>query len=251
MGRNTQQIGTIRVVCSDPVEATRSVMAFAKDHASGQHVHLANAYTVALADKDRSYREVLLGDAINFPDGKHIATISRLRRDRPLIRQVRGPQLFLDVFDQGRASGIRHFLLGSTEEVLGLLEKRLNELYPGIEIVGTYSPPFRALSEEEFADQDRMISESGAEIVWVGLGTPKQDVECKRMAASIPVTAVAVGAAFDFTAGTLETAPAWMRKAGIEWLHRLSSEPKRLWKRYLFGNTRFLYSAIRHGNGRA
>jgi N-acetylglucosaminyldiphosphoundecaprenol N-acetyl-beta-D-mannosaminyltransferase len=127
----------------------------------------------------------------------------------------------------------------------------LNELYPGIEIVGTYSPPFRALSDEEFADQDRMITESGAEIVWVGLGTPKQDVECKRMAASIPVTAVAVGAAFDFTAGTLETAPAWMRKAGIEWLHRLSSEPKRLWKRYLFGNTRFLYSAIRHGNGRA
>ncbi|WP_370290231.1 WecB/TagA/CpsF family glycosyltransferase [Cryobacterium sp. TMN-39-2] len=210
----------------------------------GRHVHLANAYTIALADKSAEYRQVLARPAVNFPDGKPIGWVSRLKRHSPRLRQVRGPQLFLDVFDQGRSSGVRHYLLGSTPDVLSQLERRLRELHPGVEIVGTESPHFRPLSKTEYAEQDDRIRHSGADIVWVGLGTPKQDFEAMRLAESLPVVAIAIGAAFDFAAGTLREAPRWMTTLGLEWSYRLIREPKRLWRRYLFGNARFLKAAI-------
>ena len=213
-------------------------------HGESQHVHLANAYTVALADESLDYRAVLAPPALNFPDGKPLSWASRLRRDSPRLEQVRGPQLFLDVFDEGRTHGIRHFLLGSTEEVLGLLRDELTTRFPGVEIVGSESPAFRALDHEELEAQDLRILQSGAQIVWVGLGTPKQDIEAQRLASRLPVVAVAVGAAFDFTAGTIPESPEWMKRIGLEWLFRLASEPRRLWKRYLFGNVRFLKASI-------
>ena len=111
-------------------------------------------------------------------------------------------------------------------------------------IVGVESPPFRVLSADELAQQDDRVLSSGADIVWVGLGTPKQDIESERLAAALPIVAVAVGAAFDFTAGTLQEAPAWMKSVGLEWFYRLIKEPRRLWKRYVFGNLRFLKAAL-------
>lgn len=241
----SQMIGPLTLKVSTPQDAVRETLALAHSKARGHHIHLANAYTVALADQDPEYRSMLSGDAINYPDGKHLALLSRIRRDKPGLHQVRGPQFFLDTFDEGRHLGTRHYLLGSTDEVLNLLQTRLHANFPGIEIVGAESPPFRQLSLEEVEAQDGRISASGAEIVWVGLGTPKQDVECKRIASRLPVVAVAVGAAFDFAAGTLRTAPKWMQAAGLEWLHRLLSEPRRLWRRYLFGNARFIRVALR------
>jgi N-acetylglucosaminyldiphosphoundecaprenol N-acetyl-beta-D-mannosaminyltransferase len=208
------------------------------------HIHLANAYTIALADRDEAYRR-LINEGVVFADGKPITWFSRLARQRPMIRQVRGPQLFLDVLDIGRPSGVRHFLLGSTDEVLGQMRLSLAERFEGVMIVGSYSPPFRALTPDEIADQDALIRESDADIVWVGLGTPKQDIEAKRVAQNTARPAVAVGAAFDFAAGTLRVAPGWMQNAGLEWLFRLFSEPRRLWRRYLFGNARFVWAVLR------
>jgi N-acetylglucosaminyldiphosphoundecaprenol N-acetyl-beta-D-mannosaminyltransferase len=238
-----QLIGGVPFVCLSPISAALHIIALATSRSSA-HVHLANAYSVALADQREEYFHTLQLPAINFPDGKPLSWVSRLRGDKPALQQVRGPQFFLDVFDHGRKSGVKHFLLGSTPEVLERLVDELLRRFPGAQIVGVESPPFRLLSTEELQLQDARISQSNAHIVWVGLGTPKQDFEVRRIASTLPVTAVAIGAAFDFTAGTLKEAPSWMSHAGLEWAYRFASEPRRLWRRYVFGNARFLKAAV-------
>lgn len=237
-------VGSVEFVVTSPSRAVDHVISMAVK-GGGRHVHLANAYTVALADKSSDYRKILASPAVNFADGKPIGWVSALRGQSPRLEQVRGPQLFLDVFDRGRAQNVRHYLLGSTPEVLALLQQNLLTQFPGVSVVGMESPPFRKLTKIETASQDLRIAKSGAQIVWVGLGTPKQDIEALRIAATIPVVVVAIGAAFDFTAGTLAEAPKWMRRLGLEWVFRLSREPRRLWRRYLFGNVRFLKAALR------
>lgn len=236
-------VGPVEFVSSTPQEACDYIITISKE-GRGRHVHLANAYTVALADKSLDYRAVLASPALNFPDGKPIGWVSALRRHSPRLKQVRGPQLFLDVFDQGRAHSVKHFLLGSTPQVLSLLELELAARFPGIEIVGSESPPFRKLTAAELQSQDARVRATGAQIVWVGLGTPKQDMEAQRLADELPVVAVAVGAAFDFAAGTLRPAPQWMTTIGFEWVYRFICEPRRLWRRYVFGNLRFLRAAL-------
>jgi N-acetylglucosaminyldiphosphoundecaprenol N-acetyl-beta-D-mannosaminyltransferase len=244
--RITHWVGPVEFVSSDPARAVRHIIDLVND-GHGVHVHLANAYTVSLADSSPHYREVLAAPAINFPDGKPIGWTSALRGHSPSLQQVRGPQLFLDVFDKGRTTGVKHFLLGSTPAVLAALELSLGERFPGVSIVGVESPPFRPLSSEELAAQDDRIKASGADIVWVGLGTPKQDLEAKRLASRLPVVAIAIGAAFDFAAGTMRPAPAWMTSVGVEWMYRFAREPKRLWRRYVFGNARFVKAALLSG----
>lgn len=238
-----QRVGPICAVVSSPALAVETVGTLTSS-SHGKHVHFVNAYTIALADKDPDYRQVISGTAINFPDGRPLAWVSRIRRHSPPLCQVRGPQFFLNMFDVGREKGLRHYLLGSTDEVLQQLTKELRRRFPGVQIVGSHSPPFRAATDVELSDQDEAIRCSMADIVWVGLGTPKQDYEARRLSASLPIVAVAIGAAFDFTAGSSKEAPAWLSKIGLEWLFRLASEPRRLWRRYLFGNARFIAAAM-------
>lgn len=242
----TRKFGAVAVVSTTPAEAAEKLCAEAvHDVSSGRHVHLVNAYTLALADKDPAYAKLLCDDGVNLPDGRPISLLSTMMRHTPRLRQVRGPQLFLDVFDRGRHYGVRHYLLGSTPEVLENLQKRLSEKFPGCTIVGLESPPFRPLSAAEYIEQDDRIREASPHIIWVGLGTPKQDAEVHRLSKAVGVTAIAVGAAFDFAAGQVPEAPRWMTRWSLEWLFRLGSEPRRLWKRYLFGNARFLLIALR------
>jgi N-acetylglucosaminyldiphosphoundecaprenol N-acetyl-beta-D-mannosaminyltransferase len=243
MAIETQSIGGLEFQPIGPDAAAEYVVELARTR-SCAHVHLTNAYTIALADQDGDYRQ-LLNKGVVFADGRPIIWFSRRTRQTPQIQQVRGLDLFLRVLDIGRSSGVRHFLLGSTDEVLARMRANLSERFEGVEIVGSYSPPFRPLTAEEIADQDALIRQSDADIVWVGLGTPKQDIEASRIALSTTRPAVAVGAAFDFTAGALPVAPIWMQRAGLEWVFRLASEPGRLWRRYLFGNVRFIWAVLR------
>lgn len=247
MAEKVQSIGGLEFQPGGPDAAARFLIELARTR-SCTHVHLANAYTIALADRDHAYRQ-LINEGVVFADGKPISWLSSLARQTPRIQQVRGPQFFLDVLDIGRSFGVRHFLLGSTDELLERMEVILAERFEGVEIVGSYSPPFRPLTVQEIVDQDALILESDADVVWVGLGTPKQDVEAARLARSVGRPAVAVGAAFSFSAGTLSVAPTWMQRAGLEWLFRLASEPRRLWRRYLFGNVRFLWAVTRPRRG--
>jgi exopolysaccharide biosynthesis WecB/TagA/CpsF family protein len=218
---------------------------------SGSDVHLCNAYTLALADRDPDLHALLRRAALNLPDGKSVVWANRLlyRDRRPPAERVYGPDLLRAVFLLGQPAGVRHYLLGSTEPVLAALHDRLHRDFPDAQIVGVESPPFRALTEAERRAQRDRISRSRAQVVWVGLGTPKQDREAARLAAELPVVAVAVGAAFDFVAGAKRQAPLWMQHNGLEWCFRLAQEPRRLWRRYLFGNARFVY-AVAHRRGR-
>ena len=213
----------------------------------GMDVHLCNAYTLALADDQAPLHDLLCAASLNFPDGMSVVWANLLRHpDAELPRErVYGPDLFLDVIDQGRGDDLRHYLLGSTPEVVDALQTQLHARFPGVQVVGAESPPFRSPTPFELAEQDARIRASRAQVVWVGLGTPKQDWESARLAASVPAVCVAVGAAFDFVAGTKAQAPEWMQHNGLEWAYRLGSEPRRLWKRYLFGNARFVWAAAR------
>jgi N-acetylglucosaminyldiphosphoundecaprenol N-acetyl-beta-D-mannosaminyltransferase len=214
---------------------------------TGHDVHLCNAYTLALADQDPTLRHLLRTASVNFPDGMSVVWANRLRHRRQDLPRGRvyGPDLFLDVFALGQAARVAHYLLGSTPDVLDRLVDQLQQRFPDARIVGSESPPFRTLTHEEEAEQLERIRASGAQLVWVGLGTPKQDVESARISRALPVTCVAVGAAFDFVAGTKKQAPEWMQDHGLEWSYRLATEPRRLWRRYLLGNVRFVWAAVR------
>ncbi|MBL7502672.1 WecB/TagA/CpsF family glycosyltransferase [Frankia nepalensis] len=251
----------VPITACGPEEAAERIVAAAAELATrpapdglaalarpGVDVHQCNAYTLALADRDPLLRGMLRAASVNFADGKPVVWHNRLfHRDRHLpTRQVRGADLFTDVVRLGQEVGLRHYLLGSTPEVLARVEANLRAAYPDAIIAGAESPPFRPLTASEWHHQCERIRSSGAQVVWVGLGTPKQDWETTRLAGALPAVAIAVGAAFDFIAGTKKQAPPWMRDMGLEWLHRLASEPTRLWRRYLFGNLRFLAAVARH-----
>lgn len=240
----TTHVGGLPIAVVAGQEIAEQFCEIVKGCAGGLDVHLVNAYSVALASRDAKMSEVFKDASLVLPDGKPLAAIARWRDSR--VSQVRGPSFFEAVFDAGRSHNLRHFLLGSTPDTLKQLESRLSDRYPGVHIVGTYSPPFRAPTQVETNVQMRMLSDSGADIVWVGLGTPKQDFEAQQIAIATGLTAVAVGAAFDFSAGTKRTAPEWVSGAGLEWAFRLASEPRRLWRRYLVGNAQFLWAVVRY-----
>jgi N-acetylglucosaminyldiphosphoundecaprenol N-acetyl-beta-D-mannosaminyltransferase len=232
------------IAVSDLDGAVGELRRLSAETGHGADVHLCNAYTLALADRDPKYRSMLARASLNLTDGAPVVWVNQLRHRNLPSHRVLGTDLMLETMSRGQAFGLRHYLLGAAPGTLAALSTALCSRCPDVEIVGTESPPFRELTEPECEEQLGRVRESRAEIVWVGLGTPKQDWHAAWLASQAPVVAVAVGAAFDFVAGTKTQAPTWMRSSGLEWLYRLASEPRRLWRRYLFGNARFLYAAI-------
>jgi exopolysaccharide biosynthesis WecB/TagA/CpsF family protein len=156
-----------------------------------------------------------------------------------MTERVYGPDLMQLVLERGQASGLRHYLYGSTPEVLAALQNTIAARWPDALIAGVESPPFRAITDSELRQSVARAQDVGADVVWVGMGTPAQDTISRRMAEIAPATYVAVGAAFDFIGGTKKQAPQWMQRSGLEWSYRMATEPKRLWRRYLIGNATF------------
>jgi N-acetylglucosaminyldiphosphoundecaprenol N-acetyl-beta-D-mannosaminyltransferase len=245
--------GTLNGISVERTSMDEAVAALVRGAVAGaaQAHRLVNSYTFALADTDPTYHALLARSGVNLPDGKPlVAALNRLDRGGRPFGHVRGPTFFVKCLDEGRGQDVRHFLLGGSPELLESLKRAVDQRFPGIQIVGMISPPFRALTDPERAIQDADIKASGAQVVWVGLGTPKQDFEAQRIYDEVGVTTAAVGAAFDFLAGTKPEAPEWMHRLSLEWVFRLKSEPRRLWRRYLFGNTRFLMLVLREARGR-
>jgi N-acetylglucosaminyldiphosphoundecaprenol N-acetyl-beta-D-mannosaminyltransferase len=206
----------------------------------GGYACLSGVHGVTMAQRDPEEGRALREAWMNFPDGAPIAWRQR-RAGLEFAERVAGPDLMPLVIDGGREAGLRHFLFGSTPEVLGALAARLAGDYPGALIVGSLSPPFRPLSEVEEAEIAMAVLAARPHIVWVGLGAPKQDLWMQRNAHRLPgVLCMGVGAAFDFLSGNKVRAPGWMQRAGLEWLHRLTSEPRKLGPRYLRANSRFV-----------
>lgn len=207
---------------------------------SPQAITLSNSWCVALAASDSEYEQVLKSEDVTvFPDGTPVVWALRLAGKR-IAGRVRGPSLFRQVLDRGRAKNLRHYFVGSTEDTLQALTSRVIREYPGIIVAGSYSPPFAPVSSGLVEEIAARVRKSDANVVWVGMGTPKQDFVSARLAPLVLIPVAGVGAAFDFVAGTTGEAPVWVQHSGFEWLHRLVSEPRRLWRRYVFGNVQFL-----------
>ncbi len=215
-------------------------------HASRAHlVTFVNAHMAVEAQLKPAFRNRLREMDLNCPDGAPIFWLVR-REHGTRAGKISGPEFVPQFCEQSVALGHRHFLYGGTagvaEEACGVLQQR----YPGIQIAGHYCPPFRALTEGERAEAIAMINESGADVVWVCLGCPKQEQWMSEMRDHLKAKVVlAVGQAFDILAGRTTRAPAMLSKYGGEWAFRLAKEPRRLWKRYLVTNVLFLLFVLR------
>jgi N-acetylglucosaminyldiphosphoundecaprenol N-acetyl-beta-D-mannosaminyltransferase len=201
-------------------------------------VVVCNVHSVMSARRSPPLAAALSSAEVATPDGVPIVWGLRLTAHRDQDR-VYGPELLRRAFATGDGWG--HYLYGSDPQTLATLRDRLAAEYPSARVVGSSSPPFRTPTDEELAADISAIRASGADIVWVGLGMPKQELWMHQVRDQLPgVTLIGVGAAFDFVAGTKRQAPSWMQRVGLEWLFRLLQEPRRLWRRYVINNPVFV-----------
>ncbi|HEY3970474.1 MAG TPA: WecB/TagA/CpsF family glycosyltransferase [Solirubrobacteraceae bacterium] len=201
---------------------------------------------VMSAHDDPTTMQAVLGATLAVPDGQPLVWALRLLGHSRATR-VYGPDLMAHYCAHAAGTGTPIYLYGGrSEQALELLIERLSVRFPGLRIAGGWSPPFRPLTAEEQLQVVQRIDGSGAQVVWVGTGQPKQELWMHEMRPRLTAPLlVGVGAAFDFHAGIVSQAPAWMRRNGLEWLYRLTREPKRLWRRYASQNPRFLVGFLR------
>lgn len=209
-----------------------------------RYVCICNVHSVVTAQQDAGFHAVVTQADLATPDGAPVAWLMR-RLGHAGQQRINGPDLMLRYCAEAAGRDERIFLYGNTEPTLDLLCQRLQTLFPTLQIAGHYAPPFRPLTPQEDDEVVARINASGAGTVWVSLGCPKQERWMAEHRGRIQAAMVGVGAAFDYHAGTLRRAPLWMQHSGLEWLHRLWSEPRRLGPRYFATNSRFLLQAAR------
>lgn len=209
-----------------------------------RYVCISNAHSAVTGSQDPGFAAVLRGADMVTPDGAPVAWMLR-RLGVPGQERINGPDLMWRYCEQAGQRGEAIFLYGGSEDTLALLKARLAVAFPGLVVAGAISPPFRVLTDAERERDIAAINASGAGTVWVSLGCPKQEFWMAAHRGRVQAVMIGVGAAFDYHAGTLQRAPAWMQGAGLEWLHRLCSEPRRLWRRYLVTNSLFIWGAAR------
>jgi len=235
-------LGT-RVHASSYADATEAVLLWAKVGAS-KYVCATGAHGVIDAQDDPSFQQVLNEADLNVPDGMSLVKALRKLGLEDASR-VYGPDLMLHVCRAASKAGVPVALYGSRQATLDVLKERLPQLAPGLKIACAILPPFRALTGEEDEAFVQQIAASGARIVFVGLGCPRQERWCAEHKGCIPAVMLAVGAAFDFHAGQLRQSPAVLQRLGLEWAYRLAMEPRRLWKRYTRVVPRFMVGFAR------
>jgi N-acetylglucosaminyldiphosphoundecaprenol N-acetyl-beta-D-mannosaminyltransferase len=205
------------------------------------YVCVAATHTVVACAEDADLRDAVLGADFTVPDGQPLVWALRAL-GHELPGRVYGPTLMEAACERAARTGRRFYLYGGRNQgALVQLTDNLRRRYPGLRIVGGHVPPFRPLSPEEEDAVVADINRAAPDVVWVGIGVPKQEKWMARLRERLdaPVL-VGVGAAFDFHAGLIPQAPAWMQRAGLEWAFRLAQEPRRLWRRYLRYNPRFV-----------
>ncbi len=204
------------------------------------YVCVTGVHGVMESQQDADLKSIHNSAGMVTPDGMPMVWLSKAAGAEAVDR-VYGPDLMLAVCERSEERGYRHFFYGGGEGIADLLAKRLTERFPSLQVAGTYCPPFRPLTDSEDEELVRLLDAAKPDIVWVGLSTPKQERFMADHVGRIkaPVL-IGVGAAFDFHAGLKKQAPAWMQRSGLEWLFRLATEPKRLWRRYLTNNPRFV-----------
>lgn len=209
-----------------------------------RYVCICNVHSVVTTGRDPDFSRVVNEADMATPDGAPVAWMLR-KLGHELQQRINGPDLMLRYCEVAAQRGESIFLYGGAPNTLDILQRDLPKRFSGLRIGGAISPPFRPLTPEEDAEVVSQINASGAGTVWVSLGCPKQEKWMADHRGKINAVMIGVGAAFDYHAGTIKRAPIWMQRNGLEWLHRLCSEPGRLWKRYLVTNTLFILGAMR------
>jgi len=222
--------------------AVKMILAWSSDSES-RYVCIANVHVLMEAYDSPYFRNVVEHADLVTPDGMPLVWMMRLKGQR-YQQRVYGPTLMLYVLEAAARESIPVGFYGGGSEVLELLVERMQARYLGLNVAFAVSPPFVELGFEEDVELVERINRSGARILFVGLGCPKQEIWMASHRGRVKAVMLGVGAAFDFHAGVKSQAPAWMQTIGLEWLFRLSTEPRRLWKRYLYHNPRFLALAI-------
>jgi len=241
--RTTGLVLGVQVDSFSEEQALARVLAWTA-RAESRYVAICDAHVIVRASRDESFRRIINGADMATPDGTPVAWMLR-RTGFSGQRRISGPDLMWVLCERCAASGVSIYLYGGTETTLAALSRRLRHAFPNLLIAGAESPPSRLLSEEEDAAATARINASGARLVFVGLGCPKQEHWMAAHQGRVNAVALGVGAAFDFHAGTVKRAPRWIREHGFEWLWRLCAEPRRLWRRYLVTNTLFTVGAAK------
>jgi len=220
-------------------DAVRRILEAVEQRRRG-YICVTGVHGIMESRTDQSLRQILNNAFLCTPDGMPTVWMGKLS-GHPEMSRVYGPDLMLAVMEATRDKPVRHFFYGGQEGVADNLKTKLEQRFPGVSITGTFCPPFRPLTEEEVHELQSKVSTSQADIVWVGLSTPKQE---RFMAEYLPQLdtsiMVGVGAAFDFHSGRVKQAPVWIQRNGLEWLYRVMQEPKRLWRRYFSIVPRFM-----------
>lgn len=239
-------VAGIPVVRSD-LSAAVSLLTAAIERSDPCVFALVNGFSASLRRRDAAYADLLRSpQVVPLPDGIPLSLGARLTGQGHVGRSP-GPDLLEAAADEALERGFSFFLLGGGPGAVEQLSAALVARHPGLCIAGVATPPFGEWTEQQSRDLVAAIHESGAQIVWLGVSAPKQETWAFRWRREIGRPIVCVGAAFDFLSGRKPRAPIWMRRAGLEWLFRLISEPGRLWKRYLAGNAVFLWDLVRFG----
>ncbi|MCF8070628.1 MAG: WecB/TagA/CpsF family glycosyltransferase [Desulfobacterales bacterium] len=208
------------------------------------YVCLVNVHVLMTVLKDSNYQRIIRQSDWVFPDGMPLCWYARRVLKAGNVERVAGHSLMDLCFSE--LGNSRHFFYGSTPETLNKVQAELRRVYPKVNIVGTFSPPFRELDHQEKREIGMMIDEISPDVIWVALGAPKQERWMWEMRNSLNKgVMIGVGAAFDYFAGNIRRPPVWLRRMGLEWLYRLYQEPRRLWRRYLVTNSLFIFYLFR------
>ncbi len=210
------------------------------------YVTVTGVHGVSEAQNDPTLREIFNRALLVTPDGMPMVWMGKLQ-GHASIRRVYGPDLMLNLCKHSCAEGFSHFLYGGVPGVANELARRLEARFPGLRVVGTYSPPFRRLNDMEIRDLQQRVQKTRPDFFWVGMSTPKQERFMAQYMSIFPEAKIfiGVGAAFDLLTGRIRQAPRWIQRSGLEWLFRLTQEPRRLAKRYLVNNPLFIVRAAR------
>lgn len=234
----TTRILGVNIAITNMQDATEYILSQI-DQIRGSYICLSNVHTTVMSKKDPDYCRVQNDAFLALPDGSPLVFVQRMR-GFSVAERVAGPDLMPAIWKATENTKWKHYFYGSSLETIQALEHNLREKYPGLNIVGLESPPYRPLSEEEESQMIERINASGADFLWVGLGAPKQEIWMNEHQNVFHAVMLGVGAGFDFHAGTVKRAPKWMQDHYLEWLYRLLQDPKRLWKRYVVTNCQFI-----------
>jgi N-acetylglucosaminyldiphosphoundecaprenol N-acetyl-beta-D-mannosaminyltransferase len=231
-------------MCIDAVNMEQALERIAEELDSDRkgYVCLAGVHGVMEAYRDAELAEIFAGAALIAPDGMPTVWVGR-HQGRRSMERVTGPDLMLEMLQRGEFRGRTHFLCGGKEGVAQELLRRLRERLPRANVVGAYTPPFGPMSLAQERELLAMVNGLRPDMIWVGISTPKQE---RFMAQYLPLLETrlmfGVGAAFDYHTGRISDCAEWIKRGGLQWLHRLLQDPKHLWKRYLRNNPAFLYA---------